>query len=186
MIRKSSINCVILFLVMILCLIVTIFLVKNPALSAVLATIIGSGLTFSISRICELIKRGTSHFSGYYRDEIFSLDNPDEIIKRDKFQLIHKDGNVLSGSFTRYLPETNILTNWKCAGFIVMDQYLLAYRAVKDTTPSRGVILVKSDTKRTNGLLPCYSGKYFKFEGEKIVGHNINLIQIDEEEYNRL
>lgn len=68
----------------------------------------------------------------------------------------------------------------------MLDQFLLSYRAVKDTTPSRGVILVKLDTSRTNGLLPCYSGEYFKFQGDTIVRHKINLIKIDKDEYETL
>ena len=56
----------------------------------------------------------------------------------------------------------------------------------KDVTPSRGVIFVKLDTRRTNGLLPCYTGKYFKFEEEKIIAHKINLIKIEKNEYDNL
>ncbi len=67
-----------------------------------------------------------------------------------------------------------------------MDKFLLTYRAVKDTTLSRGIILVKLDTTRTNGILPCYSGEYYKFEGKKIIGHKINLIKIDKDEYDSL
>ncbi len=178
--------CIGLLAVVIASLFCTIIFIKNSIISAVVTTLIGSAITFLIGRICEIIKNRTSQFTGYYRDEIFSREDSVTIIKRDKFQLIEKNGNILSGDFIRYVPEKNILTNWKCSGFIVLDQFLLAYRATKDTTPSRGVILVKLDTSRSNGLLPCYIGKYYKFEGEKIIEHNINLIKIGKEEYNRL
>lgn len=167
-------------------LICTIVFVKNPVLSAVIATLIGSAITFLIGRIYEIAQSGISQFTGYYRDEIFSREDPKVIIKKDKFQLIEKNGNILSGDFTRYIPLKSKFTNWKCSGFIVLDQFLLTYRAVKDTTPSRGIILVILDTTRTNGILPCYSGEYYKFEGEKIIGHKINLIKIDKDEYDSL
>lgn len=157
--------------------------VKNSAASSVASTLLGSLLTVIITSFYNDIKSIKSDFAGYYRDEIFSRDNPGEIIKRDKFQLNENDGRVLSGNFKRYMPEESKYTNWQCSGFIVLDQYLLSYRAVNDTTPSRGVIIVKLDTERTNGLLPCYTGKYYKFEGERIIDHKINLIKIEEDDY---
>ena len=160
--------------------------VQNPTISAIAATLLGSFLTFICSQLFNSIKSIRSDFAGYYRDEIFSNENPNEIIKRDKFILYERDGKVLSGSLKRYYPKETIYENWTCSGFIVLDQYLLSYRAVKDTTPSRGVILVKLDTERKNGLLPCYKGNYYKFEGEKIVECKINLIKIDKEQYDEL
>ncbi len=184
--KKELFVCIGLLGSTIILLVCTIFFVKNSILSAVIASLIGSAITFFISRIYEIVQNGISQFTGYYRDEIFSREDPTVIIKRHKFQLIEKNGNILSGNFTRYVPQKSKFTNWKCSGFIVLDQFLLSYRAIRDTTPSRGIILVKLDTSRSNGLLPCYSGRYYKFEGENIVGHKINLIKIDKEEYDNL
>lgn len=164
----------------------TIKVISNSVILGIITTLIGSFITFLLGRICEIVKDGFSQFTGYYRDEIFSNENSTEIIKRDKFQLIEKGGNTLLGDFTRYFPENTQYANWKCSGFIVLDQFLLAYRAVKDTTPSKGIIIVKLDTTRINGLLPCYTGKYYRFEGEDIVEYKINLIKINKEEYDNL
>lgn len=174
------------FIVQIIMLLLTAIYIKNTVISSVVSTLIGCGLSFLFQKVYQTIRIGASQVSGFYRDEIFSPGNPSKIIKKDKFILKEYDGNIISGSFLRYLPEKNKLTNWKCSGFIVQDQLLLSYRAANDTTPSRGVILVRLDTKRSNGLLPCYKGKYFKFEGEEIISHNINLIKIEEVEYNLL
>jgi len=99
---------------------------------------------------------------------------------------IEKSGNILLGDFTKYIPSESQCLNYKCIGFIVLDQILLAYRAVKDTIPSNGIIIVKLDTTRVNGLLPCYTGKCYKFAGEKIIERKINLIKIGKEEYDKL
>lgn len=61
-------------------LICTIVFVKNPVLSAVIATLIGSAITFLIGRIYEIAQSGISQFTGYYRDEIFSREDPKVII----------------------------------------------------------------------------------------------------------
>ena len=37
-----------------------------------------------IIHIYEIVKNGFSQFTGYYRDEIFSREDPNVIIKRDK------------------------------------------------------------------------------------------------------
>lgn len=184
--KKEFFMCIGLLCSVIILLVCTIIFVRNPILSGVIATLFGSAITFLIGRIYDIAQNATSQFTGYYRDEIFSREDPTMIIKRDKFQLIEKNGNIFSGDFARYIPQKSKFTNWKCSGFIVLDQFLLSYRAVNDTTPSRGIILVKLDTSRINGLLPCYSGKYYKFEGENIVGHKINLIKISKEEYDNL
>lgn len=184
--KKELLINIALLIVSIILLLFTIIFVPAGIISSIFSTLIGSLMAFSIGKVYNLVVSGVSHFTGYYRDEIFSRDNPSEIIKRDKFELIEKSGSILSGKFTRYFPEKNTITHWKCSGFIVLDQFLLSYRAIKDVTPSRGVILVKLDTKRENGFFPCYSGKYFKYEGEKIVEYNINLIKISKEEYENL
>lgn len=173
-------------LVLILGLILTLLFIKSTTIATIISTFIGSAITFFVGRIYDAATSGLSEFTGYYRDEIFSNEDSSQIIKRDKFELIEKNGNVLSGKFTRYVPEKTEMTHWKCSGFIVLDQFLLSYRADRDTTPSRGVILVKLDTRRTNGLLPCYTGKYFKYEGEAIIAHKINLFKIDKSEYDNL
>lgn len=85
--KKHFIRALIMCFALIGLLCVVIFFVKNSVLSAVCSTLIGSGLTFLIGRVYQEIKIGASHISGYYRDEIFSLDNPTEIIKKDKFIL---------------------------------------------------------------------------------------------------
>jgi hypothetical protein len=184
--KRKLFVCIGLLGIVIIFLIYTIIFIKNSVLSAVISTLMGSAITFFITLIYEILQSGFSQFTGYYRDEISTISDPTNIIKRDKFQLIEKNGNILSGDFTRYVPQKSKYTNWKCSGFIVLDQFLLSYRAVSDTTPSRGIILVKLDTSRTNGLLPCYSGMYYKFEGEHIIGHRINLIKIEKEEYESL
>lgn len=173
-------------LVLILGLVFTILFIESSAIATIISTLIGSAITFFVGQIYDAATSGISHFTGYYRDEIFSNDDPTKIIKRDKFELIERSGSVLSGKFIRYVPERSKITHWKCSGFIVLDQFLLSYRATKDVTPSRGVLLVKLDTCRTNGLLPCYTGKYFKFEGEVITAHKINLIKIEKSEYDNL
>lgn len=184
--KKKLFICIIVLLALILGLIFTVLFVKSAAIATIISTLIGSAITFFIGQIYDAATSGISHFTGYYRDEIFSNDDPTKIIKRDKFELIERGGNVLSGKFMRYIPERTKMTHWKCSGFIVLDQFLLSYRATKDVTPSRGVLLVKLDTCRTNGLLPCYTGKYYKFEGEKIAEHKINLIKIEKCEYDNL
>ncbi len=184
--KRELFSCIFILIGILVGLVFIIIFIDNSVLLAIITTLIGSAITFLAGHIYEIIKNGFSQFTGYYRDEIFSRDDPTVIIKRDKFQLIEKNGNILSGDFTRYIPEKSKYSNWKCSGFIVLDQFLLAYRAVQDTTPSRGIIIVKLDTMRFNGLLPCYSGKYYKFEGENIIGHKINLIKIDKEEYDNL
>ena len=173
-------------LVLILGLVFTILFIESSAIATIISTLIGSAITFFVGQIYDAATSGISHFTGYYRDEIFSNDDPTKIIKRDKFELIERSGSVLSGKFIRYVPERSKITHWKCSGFIVLDQFLLSYRATKDVTPSRGVLLVKLDTCRTNGLLPCYTVKYFKFEGEVITAHKINLIKIEKSEYDNL
>lgn len=173
-------------IISIILLLLTIIFVPAGVISSIVSTLSGSLMAFSIGNIYNLVVCGLSHFTGYYRDEIFSRDNPSEIIKRDKFELIEKSGSVLSGKFVRYFPEKSTMTHWKCSGFIVLDQFLLSYRATQDVTPSRGVVLVKLDTTRENGFFPCYKGKYFKYEGEKIVEHNINLIKISKDEYENI
>ena len=173
-------------LVLILGLVFTILFIESSAIATIISTLIGSAITFFVGQIYDAATSGISHFTGYYRDEIFSNDDPTKIIKRDKFELIERSGSVLSGKFIRYVPERSKITHLKCSGFIVLDQFLLSYRATKDVTPSRGVLLVKLDTCRTNGLLPCYTGKYFKFEGEVITAHKINLIKIEKSEYDNL
>ena len=187
--RELIVFGVLLALAIVAVLLIAIF-IKNSIVLTVLSTLIGSGITFLITQIYILSKYRLTQFSGYYRDEIFSRAEPNKIIKCDKFQLIEKDGNILSGDFSRYQSnepkDKNKLSHWKCSGFIVLDQLLLAYRANKDTTPSRGVIIVKLNTERPNGLLPCFSGKYYKFEGNNIIDHTINLIKIEKEEYDKL
>lgn len=173
-------------LVAITALCLTFFFVTSTHLVGIISTLLGSAITFLIGKIYSLIRTRVSPISGFYRDEIFSENNPTEVIKRDKFEIIEKDGHILSGDFMRYMPEKDKLTQWKCSGFIVLDQVLLAYRAMKDTIPSRGVILAKLDTTRSNGFHPCFKGKYYKFEGETIVAHCINLIRIDKNEYDCL
>ena len=74
-------------------LVFTIIFVDNSVLSAVITTLIGSAITFLIGRMYEIINNGFSHFTGYYRDEIFSRDDPSKIIKRAKFRIIDKGGN---------------------------------------------------------------------------------------------
>lgn len=160
--------------------------ITNSIASGIVTSVLGGVITSAWMSYRKAVKYCKSDFTGYYRDEIFSRGHDGEIIKRDKFQLREDDGRILSGKFNRYMPEDSKYTNWQCSGFIVLDQYLLSYRAIDDTTPSRGVIIVKLDTKRAKGLLPCYKGKYFKFEGDRIVDHDINLIKIDKEEYEKL
>lgn len=149
------------------------------------ALVAGALLGALISSIFKAIRFGKSTFSGYYRDEIFSIDpnKPNTIIKRDAFRLEEKENRVFSGEFFRYFPGVDELTNWECSGFIVANQLLLAYRAERETTPSRGVILVRQDTARKDGLIPRFSGEYFKFEDNHIVAYPINLVKIDETEY---
>lgn len=184
--KKELYICIILLISVIIGLICTIIFVKNSIIIAIITTLIGSAITFLIGRIYEIINNGFSNFTGYYRDEIFSRDDPSKIIKKAKFRLIEKSGNILSGDFTKYIPSENQYLNYKCIGFIVLDQFLLTYRAEKDTIPSKGIIIVKLDTTRVNGLLPCYTGKCYKFEGENIVERKINLIKIEKEEYDKL
>lgn len=184
--KRELFICIFILVGILVGLVFTIIFVDNSVLSAVITTLIGSAITFLIGRIYEIINNGFSHFTGYYRDEIFSRDDPSKIIKRAKFRIIDKGGNILSGNFTKYIPSESQYLNYKCVGFIVLDQFLLAYRAEKDTTPSKGIIIVKLDTTRVNGLLPCYTGKCYKFEGEKIVERKINLIKIEKEEYDKL
>lgn len=185
--RKELFRCIVVLILCIIGLFIIIAFFPSGVISYVCSTLIGSLIAFLIGKIYKLlVLNGLSHFTGYYRDEIFSKDNPLEIIKRDKFELIEKSGSIISGEFVRYFPEKSTMTHWKCSGFIVLDQFLLSYRAIKDVTPSRGVILVKLDTTRENGFFPCYKGKYFKYEGEKIVEYNINLIKISKEEYNNI
>lgn len=154
-------------------------------ISNVYPVIAGAVIGIELTNLAEIVRARKSTFSGYYRDEIFS-PNPEEqnnIIKRDAFCLYEKENRVFSGEFFRYFPYHSKLANWQCSGFIVADQLLLAYRAEKETTPSRGVILLKQDTERKDGLIPRFSGSYFKFEGDRIIVHRINLIQIDKKEY---
>lgn len=184
--KKKLLISITVLLALILGLILTVLFVKTAAIATIISTLVGSTITFFVGQIYDAATSGISHFTGYYRDEIFSNDDPTKIIKRDKFELIERGGSVLSGKFMRYIPEKTKITHWKCSGFIVLDQFLLSYRAIKDVTPSRGVLLVKLDTCRTNGLLPCYTGQYFKFEGEKIIAHKINLIKIEKSEYDNL
>lgn len=174
---------IVLLLVSTALLIVTACCVDNSIIVSIVSTLLGSAVTFALGRISSCVRSMKSQFSGYYRSEIYSTDNPTEIIKRDKFRLIEKDGNVFIGEFSRYFPKKDRLTRWNCSGQIVLDQFLLTYRALDDTTPSRGVILVKQDTTRRNDGLPRYTGKYCKFEGEKIVSCRINLVKIDKKEY---
>lgn len=154
-------------------------------LISVYALMAGALLGALINSIFKAFRFGKSTFSGYYRDEIFSIapNEPNTIIKRDAFRLEEKENRVFSGEFFRYYPGVDALTNWECSGFIVADQLLLAYRAERETTPSRGVILVRQDTARRDGLIPRFSGKYFKFEDNHIVAYPINLVKIDESEY---
>lgn len=184
--KRELYICIILFICVIIGLICTIFFVKNSIIIAIITTLIGSAITFLIGRIYEIINNGFSNYTGYYKDEIFSRDNPSVTIRRGKFRLIEKSGNILLGDFTKYIPSESQCLNYKCIGFIVLDQILLAYRAVKDTIPSKGIIIVKLDTTRVNGLLPCYTGKCYKFAGEKIIERKINLIKIGKEEYDKL
>ena len=183
--KRLAFNTVLLFIAIIATAGTAIF-INNSTISTIIATLLGSAITFLVNSIYLMLKSMHSPFTGYYRDEIFSNENSNEIIKRDKFELVERDGKILSGRFVRYFPGRGGLTHWHCSGFIVLDQYLLAYRAIDDTTPSRGVILVKLDTTRQNGLYQVYSGKYFKFQGDKIIEHKINLVKIDEVEYNQL
>ncbi len=171
----------------IIVLIVTVIFVDNAILQAVITTLIGSLITFLFGCIYEMIKYRSSRFTGYYRDEIFSKEDPSEIIKRDKFYLVEKSTNILTGNLKRYSPKRDKYANWTCSGIVVMDQLFLVYRPIEEAVPSSGIILVKLDTKRLKGtLLPCYSGKYFRFEGENIVDFKINLIKIEKEEYDNL
>ena len=176
----------ILFIIILILIYLACRFITYSIASGVVTSVLGGIITSAWMSYRKSIKYCKSDFTGYYRDEIFSRGHDGEIIKRDKFQLREDDGRILSGKFNRYMPEDSKYTNWQCSGFIVLDQYLLSYRAIDDTTPSRGVIIVKLDTKRTNGLLPCYKGKYYKFEGDRIVDHDINLIKIDKDEYEKL
>lgn len=184
--KKSLFLIILCIIVFIVAIILSVIFIRNSIITSVISALCGIFITLLFECLRDTIKYNSSQFSGYYRDEIFSNTNPPEIIKRDKFILKENDGNILSGSFTRYFPNSDNLSNWKCSGFIVLDQFLLSYKAKRDTVASRGVLLLKLDTTRQNGFLPCYTGKYFKYEGEKIICHKINLIQIDETEYKNL
>ena len=184
--KRTYLGYLALIILSVIVIVIVCAFVKNPTLSAIAATLLGSFLTFICSQLYNSIKYTKSDFAGYYRDEIFSNEEPNKIVNRDKFLLNEKDGNSISGSFMRYWPKENVNANWTCSGFIVLDQYLLTYRALKDTTPSRGVILVKLDTESRDGLLSCYKGKRKKYKREKIVECNINLIKIEKEEYDKL
>lgn len=83
--KRFFAHAIIIFITLIAVLVGISIWVKNSVITVVCSSLIGSGLTFLIGRVYQNIKIGASHISGYYRDEIFSLDNPTEIIKKDKF-----------------------------------------------------------------------------------------------------
>lgn len=103
--KRELFSCIFILIGILVGLVFIIIFIDNSVLLAIITTLIGSAITFLAGHIYEIIKNGFSQFTGYYRDEIFSRDDPTVIIKRDKFQLIEKNGNILSGDFTRYIPE---------------------------------------------------------------------------------
>ena len=166
-----------------------IFLINsnlNSVLTSVLSSLIGSAITFCLGRIIAVSKMRKSQFTGYYRDEIFSKEDPEKIIKRDRFHIQEISNGILGGKIVRYYPKKDNLSHWQCSGYIVMDQILFVYRAEKDTTPSRGVVIVRHDTSREEGMTPRYTVMYYKYEGESIISHRINIVKISEKEYNSL
>lgn len=70
--KKKLLISITVLLALILGLILTVLFVKNAAIATIISTLIGSTITFFVGQIYDAATSGISHFTGYYRDEIFS------------------------------------------------------------------------------------------------------------------
>lgn len=126
----------------------------------VLTGLVSSFVFLLVGRLISyLYKAFWSDYSGKWNAEIHTVENDQQILKKDEWLIKHnKRKNTVSGTIRRIIPEEQNYRKWHFQGIIQSNNLLLVYWS------SEGVI--------SRGCVNCRLISDFVFDGFYLEMHN--------------
>lgn len=144
-------------------------------LTGIVSGILATVVCFVVGIFFKYIKEyRNSEYSGEWVDEIYNINNLQEVIKRDRFQIKHnKKDNTIKGSIKRYYPEDQKHREWDFNG-VIDGRFLILSFWGKNMQNSNGCVYVKLNNDYE------YDGYYLEEHGSVIDTTPIKLRKVIE------